>query len=859
MRKWLFWRKDWFVGLLVALVFLTSASSDLMQSLERKAYDLGIWASSRTPSDKIAVIAIDDQSIANLGRWPWPRAVHAKMLDILAAGHPKLIGYTVFFFEPQLDPGLAYIDQIAALIGKSEFKGVADHKQQAELAQLGALLQDARQNLNSDQRLSDSIAKANNVLLAMLFELGAPQGKPDHALPDYVLRNNISNVKDATGPGESPLLSLGGWLPISMFGTKALAIGHMNSSPDVDGTIRAEPLVVDYYNQYYPSLALMLAAKSLNLDAADITVDLGEGVQLGNQQIATDSALRMHSYFYKDKDGRPSFPVDSFYDVLSGKISAEKYRDKIVLIGATASGIGSMQVTPVSSMMAPVVTLANSLSSILKGDFIVTPRWATWAEIGVFLLVSLYLVLLLPRLSAATGALVTGILLTSLLAAHFILMARQGIWLQLMLPATLLLIGHLLLTTKRFLMTEKGKHKSDAESAESNRMLGLAFQGQGQLDIAFDKFRRVPLDDGLMDVLYNLGLDFERKRQFNKAESVFKYMAGYNPKFRDLEARLAQSKAMAQTVILGGLSGVSSASTIMLGNGGISKPMLGRYEIQKELGKGAMGVVYLGKDPKIGRVVAIKTVALAQEFEADKLEQVKARFFREAETAGRLNHPNIVTVYDAGEEHDLAYIAMEFLKGRDLTPHTKEDNLLPLPRLMSIFARVADALDYAHKQNVVHRDIKPGNIMYDPDTDTPKVTDFGIARITDSGRTKTGMVLGTPSYMSPEQLAGKKIDGTSDLFSLGVTLYQMACGQLPFQGDSLTQLMFNISSKPHTDILSVRADLPECLVTIINRALAKRLEERYVSGAEMADALRQCAALSRGLQRRRSDLAGPQQ
>jgi eukaryotic-like serine/threonine-protein kinase len=345
-----------------------------------------------------------------------------------------------------------------------------------------------------------------------------------------------------------------------------------------------------------------------------------------------------------------------------------------------------------------------------------------------------------------------------------------------------------------------------------------------------------------MDVLYNLGLDYERKRQFNKAESVFRYMSAYNPKFRDLEARMAQSKAMAETVILGGGATQGNASTLVLDKAGISKPMLGRYEVEKELGKGAMGVVYLGKDPKISRIVAIKTMALSQEFEADELEDVKARFFREAETAGRLNHPNIVTIYDAGEEHDLAYIAMEFLKGKDLVPYTKPDKLLPLPQVLGIIARVADALSYAHTLNVVHRDIKPANIMYDPESDTVKVTDFGIARITDSSKTKTGMVLGTPSYMSPEQLAGRKIEGHSDLFSLGVSLYQLACGKLPFEGDSMAQLMFRIANEPPTDILTVRPDLPPCVVEIINKSLAKQMEDRYQSGSEMAEAIRRCAA-----------------
>jgi eukaryotic-like serine/threonine-protein kinase len=149
---------------------------------------------------------------------------------------------------------------------------------------------------------------------------------------------------------------------------------------------------------------------------------------------------------------------------------------------------------------------------------------------------------------------------------------------------------------------------------------------------------------------------------------------------------------------------------------------------------------------------------------------------------------------------------------------------------------------------VVHRDIKPANIMYDPDSDTVKVTDFGIARITDTSRTKTGMVLGTPSFMSPEQLAGKKIEGYSDLFSLGVSLYQLVCGKLPFQGDSMAQLMFRIANEPHDDIMAIKPDVPPCVAEIINKALAKQVEQRYQTGNEMAEAIRRCAASLQGRQ-----------
>jgi serine/threonine-protein kinase len=608
--------------------------------------------------------------------------------------------------------------------------------------------------------------------------------------------------------------------------------------------VRQEPLVLQYFDKYYPSLSMMIAAASLNLTPADIRVRLGEGVSLGRLQIGTDSALQMYTYFYKNREGQPAFQVDSFYDVLTGKIPAAKYADKIVLIGPTAAGVGSTSVTPVSPAMAPVLTLAHSVSSILQEHFFVAPTWGYGVELLVILLVAAYVVAMLPRLSAGPALAISGVLFVALLGTHVTLMTSSGMWLQLMLPATLLLVGHGALVSKRFIVTERAKLKSDESGAESNRMLGLAYQGQGQLDLAWDKFRQVPLSEQLLDNLYNLGLDFERKRQFNKAEAVFRYMHGFNPKFRDLETRLSRAKQLSETVMLGGASS-HPGGTLQLGAG--EKPKFGRFEVQKELGKGAMGVVYLGKDPKIGREVAIKTMALSQEFEPEELAEVKERFFREAETAGRLSHPNIVTIYDTGEEHDFCYIAMELLKGGDLAPYVKPGKLLPMDKVLSIVARVADALGYAHRQGVVHRDIKPANMMYDPQTDTLKVTDFGIARLTDSSKTKTGMVLGTPSYMSPEQLAGKKIEGRSDLFSLGVSLYQMLCGRLPFEGESMAQLMFKIANEPPTEILSVNPDVPPRLRAFLLHALAKNPDERFQTGEEFAGALRATLSAQAGV------------
>ena len=271
MNKWRFWKTDWFAGLVVvAAILLVNASTNWARYLENIAYDSGVRYSSRAPSYKIAVIAIDDQSIANIGRWPWPREVHARMLDLLATGHPKVIGNTTFFFEPQADPGLKQIRRISDFVQGSSLGASA----QADAVQLRTMLQEAASTLDNDQKLSDSMQKAGNVLLPMYFDLEKPKGKPDQALPDYGQRNALTRVKQSTG-GEDTLPAATAIIPIPLLGQQTAAIGNLSTKPDADGGYREEPLVVDYFGQYYPSLSLMLAAKSMNLGPGDIQVNLG--------------------------------------------------------------------------------------------------------------------------------------------------------------------------------------------------------------------------------------------------------------------------------------------------------------------------------------------------------------------------------------------------------------------------------------------------------------------------------------------------------------------------------------------------------------------------------------------------------
>ena len=268
---------------------------------------------------------------------------------------------------------------------------------------------------------------------------------------------------------------------------------------------------------------------------------------------------------------------------------------------------------------------------------------------------------------------------------------------------------------------------------------------------------------------------------------------------------------------------------------------LGRYVIEKKIGKGAMGAVYLAKDPRINRAVALKVIPIEKEFEDEELEEARLRFFREAESAGRLTHPNIITVFDAGEDKHLAYIAMEYLQGISLTEFTDSKRLLAPNKALELCARTAEALDYAHNQGVIHRDIKPANILYSLRQDILKISDFGVARLTDNNRTKTGIVLGTPMYMSPEQLNAETLTGHSDLFSLGVTLYELLVGEVPFHATNIAVLMTKITTEDPAPLSNRRPGVPPSVDAVLFKALAKKPEDRFTNGAEMAIALRNCA------------------
>ena len=300
------------------------------------------------------------------------------------------------------------------------------------------------------------------------------------------------------------------------------------------------------------------------------------------------------------------------------------------------------------------------------------------------------------------------------------------------------------------------------------------------------------------------------------------------------EVGTASTPAGASTAVV---PDIGPDETVVVQEVSQSKPRLGRYEILEELGRGAMGIVYKGRDPKLDRLTAIKTIRFTDDFDEDQAGKIREQFYREAEVVAKLSHPNIVTIYDVGEDLDLSYLAMEYLEGESLEAFARKEQLMSIRKTIDVTAQVCDALAYAHTHGIVHRDIKPANIMI-LKNGLVKVTDFGIARATASSKTRTGVIKGTPYYMSPEQISGMKVDGRSDIFSLGIVFYQLLTGELPFGGENLAAIMYQITTVDPEPPTKYNPKIYKAAVAILNRALEKNLESRYQKAQQMGDHLR---------------------
>ena len=722
---------------------------------------------------------------------------------------------------------VALDEQLYEAYGSFPFRRTDLGQIAARLSQFGAkvvaldFLMDFRSSYGEDEPTAAMLEEAGNVLLVS-FAMFDGDKFVRLTYPTDVLRassrSGYSNLQSTSALGDN--------------------LARLRVYDEITGNGDGWPFALQILSMYWDAEPRLTGDRLTIGDHLDVPVD-----QFGDIYIDFPRLDSGTQYLFQ---GQAGFSAEEILDLDMDALEEDEmyeyqaiFADKIVLIGDTWEVTHDKFNTPVGAAYG-VEIIADTVSTLLNG--------APLRPASVLvesLVTAVFLILLLA--TSATGVLGLRLLLMMMIflvymsAASFAYVSL-GLVLSMSYPLLAGFMAMVFVSLRQYMLTEQRQLNIMADSVESNRMLGLAYQGQGQLDAAFDKFRHGPPGDAGYELLYNLGLDFERKRQFNKALACYEVISQSEPGYRDITKRIKRCQSVDEAVMNSGGSGPGLLSnTLVNDDGSVEKPTLGRYQIDKVLGQGAMGVVYLGTDPKINRAVAIKTLGLSNEFSGDELTDVKERFFREAESAGRLNHPNIVAIYDAGEESDLAYIAMELLKGRDLDDHIKVDTLLPLAEIIDLGIACAEALDYAHEQKVVHRDIKPSNIMYDRENLVPKITDFGIARITDSSKTRTGTVLGTPNYMSPEQCMGQKVDGRSDLFSLGVVLYQLCSGSLPFKGDSMATLMYAIVHDAPVDVKRVRPDIPATLRKVIHNAMGKKPAKRYQTGKKLAAHLRVCA------------------
>ena len=389
----------------------------------------------------------------------------------------------------------------------------------------------------------------------------------------------------------------------------------------------------------------------------------------------------------------------------------------------------------------------------------------------------------------------------------------------------------LILVFKSFDSRLKAPREKSEDADKKNIRLALNFQGLGKLDAAYALYKQCKPSDKIISLLTNLAQDYEIIQQDHSARKIYSYILSIQPDHAIAQQKSPQAKKKKKRKATPFANLPDEESTLFNG----------RYEIEKSLGKGTGSSIFLAKDFENDKqFVALKILEINYD-EKNVLEtELLARFMREAETAASLEHKNIVKIIDSGHANNVAYIAMEHVRGRSLQEYSKPGNLLPPALVIELIAQCAEGLHYAHEKGIIHRDVKPANILYDHSASTAKLGDFGIAHIANSTQTLAGSFLGTPFYMSPEQLNSLNVDARSDIFSLGATLFRLLTGVPPFSGKSMAHLMQTIVNTPHQNLLDIRPDLPKTLVDVVEIALSKNPEDRFSDALEFSKQLRKC-------------------
>jgi CHASE2 domain-containing sensor protein len=821
-------------ALLLILVTLLLLAGERLSFIESSYYD---FLQSQHPKPVSGRILLIDTNSQSSGTDLWDAKFFSGVIEKLNSAGAALI---VPVEPPPAGTRVPDLDQLTAIAELENLARKSGPNDTEEINRsLANQLAGFRKQFEDQATLASTVKNAGNLVLPISTQNTrrnsdmAADDCPQHSVLSSAenFSDAAPNVKEASG-----VLALSNSLCEG-----AANAGYDDFWPDNDGIIRRTHLLVKSGTRIFPALALAVAQadhESVNSAAGSLQLNGTHRIEMDDADISTGPGFTSLIRYYQSEIGQTAFPTISVDDLLDGNIPSELLKDRIVLIGNLKANETIGYRTPYSQNVAPAEMLATTISNLLQTDFVLRPYWLGTAELIFLFVLGVVFFLSAPSMSINRAATLIAVLVVILMTAEAYLFIAHGIWVQLVTAAlfTVLGIGTIQATDKFRLTAESGpdpQPKTDAERASH-------IDTNDQLDLAFSVLRQQAPTEETKKRLYAIAVTHGKLKEYSKAERVLIYLAALDPQYRDVGEKLKKlsgaRKKPQQTKTIPPSESAPTAET------GLPEGTrtLGRYQLERTLGRGAMATVYLGTDPKINRRVAIKTIALAEEFSDADLEAAKAQFRREAESAGRLNHPNIIAIYDTGEDGNVAYLAMEYFEGKALNYYAQSTNLLPPKWVLELTARAAEALHYAHGQGVVHRDIKPANLMYDAATDTLKITDFGIARLTDTSRTKTGIILGTPSYMSPEQLAASAVTGKSDLYSLAITMYQLLTGTTPFRSDSIPKLMDKIINDKHKPVSSLRDDVPLCVDVVLDQALAKSPDDRFANGRAMALALRDC-------------------
>ena len=743
-----------------------------------------------TPPKEIIIVGIDDRSVDNVGKWPWRRDLLAGLIFAISQGTPKVVGLDIFLPE-QIEEDTS---------GRTDL-------------------------------LAYEIYVAGNVILPIYFSLSDVGIAPTPA-PDPIMKSAIGGAKNFSKATSSLVYARQIYYPSHALVEASYGFGHINIDYDTDGLIRKEPLLINYDEHLYPSFGLQLASRFLKFNRGKIKPKREGKLAVGNIAIPTDKRERMLLNYHGPN---LSFKRVSAIEVLTGKVDPKIFAQKMVLVGLTSTESKTWVNIPTFGKINEVERIATVTENIIHHNFLkhLSPFW----NVLILILIGIFCALVLPKVSLTYRIVILLVFLFVVFNFNYLLFSSFGILTKPIYPIVELLF--FLIAAPTIKPKARGRKDSEGEELE---------MGSAKVELhtypAPEHAEKKPSKEKVDASIQTKG----KTSILEKTEQI--YLDTAEPRRGDGGEKEESPPLSTPT------TGVSSDQTVASSKTPISPTpsemsstpspsgetpsfaQFGRYKIIQLLGKGGMGTVYKGLDPALDRPVALKTIRLDFALSPTEISELKGRLIQEAKAAGKLSHPNIVTIYDVGEEGGLHYIAMEYLSGYSLEDFIKKKGELNYRVVAKIIMQTCEALSYAHQNGIVHRDIKPANIMLLEDFHV-KVMDFGIARLEATSLTQSNVTLGTPHYISPEQLEGKPADKRSDIFSLGVVIYELLTKQKPFQGENVSSLMYRILNHHPPPPSTINEKTPLVFDRIVSKAMAKKPEERYQDSEEISKILKE--------------------